>query len=103
MTTMFCRVVATFEDDQVEKQLGVNEAGMLYPVMPLGPEYDDYRMTIHVRVIDSLGGAAEYNVSQIRVTRVLCRTLNRALYRTLYIAHDNPREGHRLAGRGRRV
>ena len=56
-------------------------------------------MTIHVRVIDSLGGAAEYNVSQIRVNGALYRTL----YRTLYIPHDNPREGDRHAERGRRV
>ena len=62
--------VATFAEDQVEKMLGVNDHGELHPNMPQGPEYNDYKMTIHARIIDALDGAAVYNICDIRVSKL---------------------------------
>ncbi len=35
--------------------------------MPLGPEYDDYKMALHARIIDTLGGVAIFDICNIRV------------------------------------
>ena len=48
----------------------MNDHGELHPTMPQGPEYNDYKMALHARIIDTLGGAAVYNICDIRVGKV---------------------------------
>ena len=61
-------ISAIFPDDQVEKQLCVTEFGDCVPTVPEGPEYNNYKYSIHARIIDKLGGSTSYHIANVTVS-----------------------------------
>ncbi len=70
----------------MEKQLGMNTDGILNAQLPLGPEYDDYKMVLVAKIIDTLGGAAVYNICNIRVREKVFLD-HKFLFPLLYFTH----------------
>ena len=46
----------------------MTEFGDCVPTVPEGPEYNNYKYSIHARIIDKLGGSTSYHIANVTVS-----------------------------------
>ncbi|XP_071129607.1 polycystin family receptor for egg jelly-like isoform X3 [Mytilus edulis] len=60
---MYCK----FKEDQVLKQIYFGSDNFYHGDMPLGPEYDDYKMLCYVRIKDKTGSFMTFDLGEVQV------------------------------------
>ena len=67
---IYISVSATYKGVFTEKHLSFTETPELITTLPEGPQFDNYRMTIWVRVADRMGSITKMEIGVVQVTVV---------------------------------